>query len=299
MRKRTGQGMAEYSLIAASVACLVLPALLFLGGNLNRSMQGMLPAPPLPKQDVGVASVPSQNPANAAALQSVQLIINGVDLSSSQNLAKEIQTAGANGATAILANRIEQIAQQKLDAGEISPEQYKTLIALANQGHSLGAMEKLVETAAANSSSAQAFMDQKLTFEGKDYSMADFAYQMGFTQAYSEGLLANPLGSANLANPAMKTFISLYDQAVASGALSDPATQAEVKKLASDIANINDSVLFALQDLGWGESITPTDFTASTATRIAGMDASTKTNQNAAGICTAGNGQDTGSQCSG
>lgn len=297
MRKRTGQGLAEYSLIAGMIVLLAIPALFLLGGNISDMTQSMIA--PMPKNAkpslnvAGAASVAKGNSLNQPTNTLADAL--GFDAFSSKALAKEIQTAGANGATEVLANRIEQIAQQKLAAGEMTQDQFNRMMALANQGHRLAAMESLVEDAAAKASNPQAFMDQTIVFEGKKYTVADFGYLFGFSQ--SGGLLSNPLDSARLAYPEMKTFISMYDQVVASGALTDAATQAEVKKLASDIANINDSVLFAMQDLGWDESIQPSDFTGSAAARVANLDASGKTNQKSGKLCTYGHGKDNGSQC--
>ncbi len=297
MRKRTGQGLAEYSLIAGMIVLLAIPALFLLGGNISDMAQSMIaPMPKNAKPSLNVASAASVAKGNSRHQPTNTLAdALGFDAFSSKALAKEIQTAGANGATEVLANRIEQIAQQKLAAGEMTQDQFNRMMALANQGHRLAAMESLVEDAAAKASNPQAFMDQTIVFEGKKYTVADFGYLFGFSQ--SGGLLSNPLDSARLAYPEMKTFISMYDQVVASGALTDAATQAEVKKLASDIANINDSVLFAMQDLGWDESIQPSDFTGSAAARVANLDASGKTNQKSGKLCTYGHGKDNGSQC--
>lgn len=297
MRKHTGQGMTEYSLISVLVLCLGLSALPLLGKNLNVSIQGTVDTLQKPqKQGLEVISTGGNSrikPPDVLIPKSAQLTTNGIDLSSYQSLAKEIQTAGANGTTEIMADRIEVLAHEKLAQGEITQAQYNQLVALANQGHRLGALNKLAEEFVANASPGTNFKDQTVIFDGKRYTLSEFTSLFGFHQPYEEGMLTSPLDAGKFANTEMSTFIRFYDQAVANGALADPATQVEVKKLSADIASINDSVLFALDDLAFEAKIQPQEFTTSIVSRIAGMDAPQSTNQKSAVICNFGHGQDT------
>lgn len=295
---QSGQSISEYGLIGGILVLITLPVLVLLGSNLNGSFQAMVPQP---SQTAKVTA--TGNSGFGTGEITVPVNSSGVPLTglyySTQALAKEVQTAGANGATQVLASQLEQLAKQNLEAQKITQEQYGQIIALANQGHRLASLSAILENAAANAVSSDDFMNDSITVDGQEASMADLIYLLGFHQAYSDGLLQDPMQSAHLANPEMKVFIDLYQKVASSGTLADPAVAQEIQRLSIQIATINDALIFAAQDLGWDDTITPMDFTSATASRIANFNASTTTDQHSATICKYGNGQDSGAHCSG
>lgn len=290
--------MTEYAVIAGLCVLVAIPVLALLGGHMNVRFDGMIPA--YQPAQITHANAPSSGgpgPITPSPI-SPQGQTSGTWINN-QALGREVQTAGANGATTVLASQLELLGKQQLEAGQISQAQYTQMLALANQGHRLANMEGLLENVVSGLRSAQDFSDQTVVFEGKEYEVSDLIAQLGFHQSYDDGLLSNPMQSANLANPEMKTFINLYNQVVSSGALENPATQAEVQRLATQIATINDAFVYAAQDLGWDYTIQPEEFTSSAAERIMNLDASTTTHNGSTSICRYGNGQDSGKNCSG
>lgn len=297
-----GQSLNEYALITALVVIVSIPAFTLFGRNVQNQFtsMNMVKSPTIsilnPPSDKTAPSDPTAPPSAVTPQAPGNTSFTNPSF---KEIASSVQTAGANGATNLLANSIEQIAKQQLADGKITQNQYNQLAALANQGHRLADMEALIETAAKDPKipNNQLF-DQDVMFEGKSTTLKNLFDNIGFTQKYSAGLLSNPLESGPLASPETKVFIDLYNQAIASGALSDPAASNQVKLLASQIATISDTLVFAAQDRE-DSTISTSDVTQNMVSRLNSYNGSNITNENSKGICTVGNGSDADGKCSG
>src|SRR5262249_30939476 len=154
-------------------------------------------------------------------------------------ISQTVSTAGANGTTDILSDQITSAAQQLLSAGNITQDQYNSLISLANQGHGLATIERNIETAAIGSTSEQDFENKLSQLAGvpaTNYGMTQYVVQLGYnTGVGSIGAISNPLDPSS-GEAATAQFLNAYSAAQQSGAMSDPAVQQLVSGLATQIA---------------------------------------------------------------
>lgn len=298
--KSQGQTLTEYSLIGLCVIGLTIPALVLLSGAMKGQVSGLLSPPDTGSiQAAATGSLKTDPNKSATGTNHPAGPHSAINIPASlyTDLSRSVQTAGANGATKVLANRIATISQEQLAAGKIDQAQFNALMALANQGHHIAQIEKLIETAAAETpQGGDAFRDKMITFDGKQLAIYDLYGDIGFKQDYSEGLLTNPFDTQIESGPEMKQFIALYNQAKASGALNNPAISDELGQLAMQIASIADSMGFAGQDIS-KNILSTSEIKQDIATRLAEFDASGRTNRNSSQICGLGNGEDSGTNC--
>jgi hypothetical protein len=232
--------------------------------------------------NAGAASPPSSlSPEQQALLQ--------------MSLADKIQTTGANGATELLANQLAAAAQLLLQQGKIDQAQYNILMELANQGHRMAQIQSLLDSGlkAANGDVA-AFASTTYVLDGKTYTSGDLASLIGFTTYIPDSFYTgSPLDIAptdpNVQQESGK-LLSLYNQALTSGALSDPAALATVNSAVAQIADLGELTENTVQT---GIHTTGAVLTANT---LSNLDQST--HMTSAEICVAGDFQDNGVLCS-
>ena len=71
-----------------------------------------------------------------------------------------LQTTGANGVTEMLANTMQQAADQLLAKGKITQSQHGLFTQLSNQGHAMAAIEQQIEAAVTTSQDYSQFVAQ-------------------------------------------------------------------------------------------------------------------------------------------
>lgn len=305
-----GQSLSEYAIISGVILVLVIPALTFLGKDISSAFSGILSMKDSSAKQ-GATTPATEAPASSESLtiptmslganNSSLLPSTGLNLVTakgtviavpeySQDIANTVLTAGANGATEMLANTIKTVADQALAAGEITESQYNVLIELANQGHYLGDIAGAVEEAAKISTNGTDFHGQPLVINGQEFTMAQLSKQIGYANydLFNAQAPPNPLIANEPANPALQKFIDLYNTAKTNGALSDPAISSLVYAAASNITIIHQSMNETRHDLHH-EAIAVGDFTNSMVSGI--------THANSVNICAAGNGTDSGIYC--
>lgn len=303
-----GQVTTEYALFGALIALLAIPAVILLGGNLNNLFGGMLAkdrasiaatAPNLAavgnEPTAKTAGMPAADFSNEPSLPGqVRFTLgNGKTLSLSgypRELSKSVATAGANGTTGILASTIEQAAKQLLDAGSIDKSQYNSLIALANQGHRIGSIEKALEDVAASFKPGQSVLQTRLTIDGKTRIVDDLIETIGYNTGEDDLTTdINPMSDTR-ANAETGKLLKLYQASLSNGSLNDPNARQLVSGLVSQIAYLAEVATDTVRGLDTGEA---------KASNFLDVMASQTTHADSMGICATGNARDSGVTCSG
>lgn len=303
--------MGEYVLIGSIVGLAGLAGLVTMGTELNKLFQGIVPGKALaapvtgspaqaaPKPQAPVAESPSPNLPTQPSQSAIP--VTGIGFTTAggtyislptypTSTSQAIAVAGANGTTTIMANTLEALAKQLLDAGEISQTQYNGLIDLANQGHGIANLEKVLEDGAAKAASSKEYKAMKLEYNGKLSSPSVLADALGYdTGGYEPGTVSDPFDTRSAYGP-LKNFLKTYDNLNSNGALTDPAVQEVVSSLVGQIAFLSEVSTCMAWQAASGE-FTPAQFTSQTISEM--------THVKSLGICEAGNGKDNGIQCSG
>lgn len=297
MSRCLGQGLSEYSIIGALIVLITVPALVLMGNNLKLSFNTLLPArkptisivqspaPVAQPQGAGnVSAVPVPNQIHLITAKGSRILIQ----TESKPLNEVLRTAGANGATATLADRIRSIAEQLQAGGDITATQAGSLIALANQGHRLGAIMGLMEQAASNSRNNDEFDRTTVTFEGKHISIEKLENGLGFESMDYGEMPRDPLNMSLKPYKETGAFIEAYQKAQNQGAMDDPQIKNVVQGLASEIVMIT----VAMDNAQWASS-------AGDIKPITLLDhaASAITHADSGGICLNGKAKDSGIQC--
>jgi polyhydroxyalkanoate synthesis regulator phasin len=202
-----------------------------------------------------------------------------------------IKTLGANGTTTILANSLEALIKQLVANNEIDVTQAQDLINLANQGHTIAKMQKLTEAAIAKARTIEeyrAIIQNDSSISVNDINGSVYSHPLGGYAADEKTL--DPLQSDTVSWDETGVFLKAYHKAVASGALNDPAVRAFVETLTRKISELSSMSSYYFMALANGE-ISPSEVNGNIAENIA------ETHDKSAQICTTGNGQDSGTQC--
>lgn len=299
-RRQPGNTIFEYLLPAGLIVGVSIGAFTLLSGALNKQFgaldthmkgkvsnaQQQAALQQMKKAAFTAAATAPTGTKPAGGASAAGALPSGVSLS---DISSVIQTAGANGGTEVLAAALASYIQKLKEAGSITPEQEDILTKLANAGHSLAGAEKALDDAVKGGQSS-------VTFNGQTFAVNDFKEQFGFNN--SVGIDASKSMDASSAMPQLAPFMNLYQQAQASGALSDPAVEGQVTYLSKQIA--------ALSDLAkWNTTSTATNLSYGYVTAMqqvgipdAPPSISDATHTNSAGICgSGGGGTDTGTKC--
>lgn len=304
-----GQSLTEYSVAIALVVLVVTPALILFGGQLKNAWQGFNTGiSPTKRTQVAITnSTALQQAMNATVrFQTAKGTMITLNSALSNPLDKNISTLGANGTTAMLADSLSNVAKQLLDSGDISQTQYNVLIQLSNAGHTQAQLQTVIEQAMKNMPQGEApytyMANTQVTLNGKTSSLYDIwntlsygAPNGGYRYFPATDTAINTLPTDLLHPPSsnvlssLSAFLDVYHQAESSGALSDPAVAQVVSSLSTQIALSSDTLMQAVGEVYLGHS---------SAGQIPSLEVSVATNMNSAGICTTGNGTDSGVQCS-
>lgn len=290
-----GQGLMEYSLLGGLLVVLGIGAAILLGNNVLEVFASMVAS----DSKTGMA-VTAKSTSSSTTTGTTSTSVAGITLSNGTYLslpnypadtAKAVVTTGVNGVTNMLATTIQDLSNQLQASGNLTPEQARQLIALANQGHKIAEIEKIVEDAVANSNNdPAAFLSTSLTHAGQTYaSPLDLAERIGYnTPSETEYVATDNETSA---------FMDMYQQLVNSGALADPQVQAVIGELVNQINVVADSVNSHVYKIEDG-IIPPADFQSHVAADTdAAIPGSLVTDGYSSAICTVGGTTDTGTHC--
>jgi hypothetical protein len=282
-----GQGLSEYTLIGFIIATVAIVGLAQLGINLNGHFGSMIDA----RQPVNVSSVGKTDISNGINVSQGLRFTTAkglvIDLPGyPHSLSQTITTAGANGTTDLLANNLESLAEQLLKSGEISQTQYNSLITLANKGHELAVVEGKFEQIAAESASGyemEKAIEQDSTLGY--WHRGRFYYNLSYLEGDNDPTtLRDPLTEP--AKSYIQEFLDVYRSTLKNGSLQDPSVEQVVSNLVANIAYLANVVGGTSGQVATGQF--PPD-----------QMASYMMHQDSTGICAAGNGTDSGFQCSG
>jgi hypothetical protein len=231
----------------------------------------------------------SNNPVAPLSLpvgQALPLQMVPVDVKSS------IQTNGANGTTSLLSNRITAIEQQLQQIGVLTPEQSELFKKLANQGHRMANIEKLIEQAGTMANDTESYRQVRLTLDGKQYAPDELHKMLGWQDAQMHAfMLQTPSDAINMLpekqSVELKIFLALYTDLAQSNALQNPQVKSSVDELVTQIVYLSDVTKGASAALIRGDwSVPLEDIIVSNASDIKSSN-----------ICQDGHRTDTGEYC--
>jgi hypothetical protein len=286
-----GNTIAEYLLIGGLCVLVAIPGL----GAVAQAFGGVFATaqaiasgqynvanaarPPQQQQLAQAPGSPATGQTESPAAPATNPALSEAELMNPLDNAQLVEVGGGAGATNTLAERIKQLAELKQSQGKISEEQAQSLIDLANQGHQIGKVMALInETGTAG----------QVQYNGKLYNREDLAYLLDSWNVDPR----NPSEFDRLLNPDPKEqgeeilkFSTLYQQAVSMGAIGQGEVASFVQQLASNIAINSEAVAHRVIEDKAPEGPVKIEQYIPT------------THQNSGGICSAGNGTDSGSQC--
>jgi hypothetical protein len=303
--QQTGNTLAEYGLIGATILGLCLLGLTQLGDSLKYQVDGF--GHSLVRKPA-ISALPGVVAEQEKRFQEV-----GIDwkamVAKNKDFQATILVSGANGATNELLSELDRTIQRLLASGEISEAEARELIKLSNMGHTMAKAEKAMEDAMAVGS-------PRVEYEGKTYMLANMRDLLGFDKP--------PQGDsweveAGYANSLVGSFVQAYQNAKKAGAMSNPEINKTVSALSYKIVAVADSLSWTtdsiITDKAQGASYAEIDsrlknlnqeIASNLQTNLSNIPpdslfynaASSSTHTNSAGICTIGSGQDTGTACS-
>jgi polyhydroxyalkanoate synthesis regulator phasin len=293
MQYRSGQTLSEYTLVGCLVSVVAIVGLIGLGGNLDEAMRRILPSPS--QKAVASPAVTAAVPAPLPMDGPIPVSLTGqtvlVDMAP-VNAKNNIQTAGVNGTTTLLANQLIAIEQDLAQNGELTPEQASLFSNLANQGHRMANIERLVEQAATMATDTESYRQVRLTLDGQQYAPDELHNMLGWKDAHMHAfMLTSPEAAINMLpekqSVELKTFLSMYSALAQSNALQNPQVKASVDQLVTQIAFLSDVTKNASAGLIRGDwSVPMKDLVVSESTDI-----------NSVGICQNGQQTDTRQSC--
>jgi Flp pilus assembly pilin Flp len=288
----SGNAITEYALVSVLVIVVCITAMQLLGNGFHTAMANI--RDDVKSHNQATIAIMKQKNAQAAGYISSTSMSQAQLADLQMSLSEKLQTTGANGSTNMLSDQIASAATLLFSEGKIDQSQYDILMKLSNQGHQIAQIESIVADALKTANGdATAFANIKITWEGQTYTAAEMSGLIGFDAVYPSDFTSptsNILAQQTGAKAEISDFLSLYNEAMASGALSDPALKATVESASTQIASMGELV----EDSVWhftyyGES--------GTLEAVNARAASTATTMNSTNVCTAGSFQDNGILC--
>lgn len=288
-KRSQGNTVTEYALIGCLVLLVSITALQLLGSNLNLAM-AKIKSDMKAKNHAAMVAESMQQAAAAGKLTGMTT----ADLAILQeSLTSKLQTTGANGSTEILAKQIAAAAELLLKEGKIDQSQYDILMKLSNQGHKMAQIESMISDAMkfANGD-VNAFNTMTFNLDGQTYTASELSKLVGFN-----GPSPADFGTADIlsfptdtSGGAINSFLSLYQEAVASGALSDPLALSTVQSASTQIASLGELT----EDVSWNID----NGMAMDAASVTTLTSASSTQMNSSKICQTGQFVDNGTLCS-
>jgi Flp pilus assembly pilin Flp len=269
-RNKAGVGttMTEYALAGVLVAGVSIAGLQLLGHSVNSSLATMLHKDPgaKPQQPAAAPTLPT-NPSATTPPSTVQppTFVSSFTQSQLEQLqmssSERILTVGVNGSSELLASQLSQTAELLLAENKVTEEQYNILAKLAKQGQQIAQIQSMVSSALhASNGNYDQFANTNVTLDGKTYTALQLTSLIGFSGPTPEYFGTNDiLAAGSTAEPEIASFLNLYQQALASGALSDPVAKATIDSASSQIAGLGEVTENVMQGLEKKEYTTADD----------------------------------------
>lgn len=315
--KTSGQSLSEYGTIFGVVIVVAIGAVAFLGTQNTQMYENVMQGGFGKSTDESgkLVSLGTLISSNNTDSQITATLKDGTILSLSRypsNLAQSIETIGVDGTTRELLATLRSVANQLKSQGKITDAEYNQFAALANQGHRMANIEKLVEDLAQNSSSKETFRNQIIALDGKSYSPADLLCALGGVNESISNKACNSLtapydfsnaplitedpkvaaATANRYGQEQMAFLRAYEKVNAlSQVKEDPTLQKVLLSLSQDITSLAQSMASVGNKIA---SLVEADFTPN---QLKGSVASLVTNTQSARICNRGSTQDSGIHC--
>ncbi len=333
-RSIAGQSLSEYGLIGFCVVVLSIAAFVMLGGSLDSTL-GRLRASLLDNVSASAVAATINDGIGGAASggtdtsgTATMVLPTGevVTVTTSGAFGADVMTTGANGATTMALAQLQTLTQQLQASGELTPDQVNALIALANQGHRIAQIEKMIEDAVSMSANPTAVYTMTFQLDGKMYTgrqmidMLGFENQNQYVNLLTDVELLETTSKGAIAMAETGSFINLYQAALQSGAMDDPAIAGTVKELSMQVTFLSqltkEAYLYradhlkreglhvgqaAVEELHRLNGDLADMFAANQGMSSGGLSGGTisgTTHGNSGQICGAGNGQDSGTACS-
>lgn len=205
-----------------------------------------------------------------------------------RNLPGKLQTLGANGTTKLLSKYIAILANSLYEKGEITEEQRQTLLKLANKGHDMAYVERLVEDFVDLAGDRRKeFSNQTYEFQGKKYTPMELVQLVGYVKSYPSDVLKETPGGGAL----LTDFQRLYQEANNNGSLSNAAMKSLVMAAAAQIVMTGELMENSYYHYETGH------FRFKNKSDMMNQVASDATNLHSSHICTAGHNIDGGTFC--
>lgn len=300
-----GNSMIEYLLPAALVTVLVFASLPILGESFRQALVVPQGEGALQNKNLSMRTYGNVDPQTRFNFETEAGTSNTGSNARLESLKEDIETLGGNGTTNKLLAELEDSTRKLLAEGKITPEQANQLQILANKGHRLAELQKLIEQAADRAGdNIHVFDKSKVLFEGKAISMArataSLTYNNESTKTSETYELVRNLDPklreqfgisteyTSIGRPLME-FFQAFGKAQDAGALNNPEAQAIVTGLAKDIAGLTLNVANTSARIYLVKEFTPAEFRK--------QQASNLTHSDSAAICTTGGSEDNGRFC--
>lgn len=277
-----GNTIVEYALCGTAVLLVCIAGLQVVGGNfaswmdilkqdMSRGVQSTASA--VASQEAQLAQATAEQPSFDGLVESVTPTADDA-VAEAEAAAAPPQAAGANGNTETYANQIMEQAQQSLASGNLTQEEYNTIVNLANKGHAIGQMQGLLQGALNQSGgNFDSYNNSQLNFNGQSYTPAELQALLQSTST---------------------DFGALKQQAsVLSGVLYDPAMLETISTSGNAIQNNSVLSQQVNNDATSNAGSTAQQYEAGTLGEL-----SSDTHNESATICTTGDHQDSGTNCS-
>ena len=285
-----GNAITEYALIGLLLLLSAIAAVQLCGANFNTAM-GMVKDDMKAKNQAALAAWASNTASATGKMPALSLSEQAL---LEESLTSKLQTTGANGSTEVLARQLAAAAAKLLKDGKIDQSQYDILMKLSNQGHKMAQVQGMIADAMKYANGdVNLFNGLKFTLDGQSYTAPQLAKMIGFNGPSpadfgTANILCSPTGGTT--GSEVGNFLSLYNQALSSGALSDPLAKSTVDSASTQIASLGE----LMEDVVWNVQNGMSMDTASITT----LTSTSTTTMNSSKICTAGQFVDNGALCS-
>ncbi len=208
--RQNGKTLAEYALIAFLVALVSIPALTYLGTEIDAMYTGSDPinkAQPLfallngsGSQNGSSAATAENNPpgganttmgnAEGGMVSYDYTFSQAIQSSSVEGIIENLKNGGMGGVTSSLASNLDELINQLEASGDMSPEEAAHFRKLSNQGHLIADIQRTIEEAVLkfhgtpDDDNFTAFRQQKVVYQGQEMTvqqlaaMVDWMHQM-------------------------------------------------------------------------------------------------------------------------
>lgn len=246
-----GNALLEYTLAGVSVTLVCVAGFYGAGGDLELLFQNLRNEMLYKNHTaieattrLGLAKGTTGSSRQGDKGNSLQDLTEAEKILLEANVAKRLQTLGANGTTELLASELAHLADQLLSEGKITSEQSNILMRLANQRYKIAKVERIIEDAVSRSDGTkESLSDMRFDLDGRSYSVMDLASQVGFNYRSPPDYAGiSILEDSESAQYHMAEFLKLYTELKESGILADPGVRSVVDQTSAEIAGIGESI---------------------------------------------------------